>query len=816
MSLLISKTTEDLIIFPATDITTPLIIQEQPVATFIDGGQKTEENDNSVDLTKIDRLSNLSDSNIGKYLCRPTLIANLTWTYGGAVNTFIEPWFDFLNNSFVASKVANYHLIRGKMKIRVLLNGNKFHMGRLSVGWYPNETLGLLSEFTLDSRRNTMVPGTRDKPLAPNKSETFEMTIPFFYPYPYISISDYNNTDRSVGDIRIMSLTPLTTSNAVVVNANIAVYAWLEEDYELLVPRPVSQKSKPIAISSQENEQEPNGLISNVTSAFASAAGELTQLPVIGPMAETGQNILNKITRVARIFGFSRPNIITDPMYVKNQPFSSISNTSGNETVSKLSFDPKQSISNELSLVGLSPIDQMAIKAISEEWSLWYTVPWLTTDVFNTTITEMLVTPGMISRVALTKLSLQTRVAYASYPFEYWSGGLEYKFVITSTVFHSGRLALSYDPYGAVHAVANSNSQYMQYFDLTETDEFTVVVPWMQSEPYKLTGGNLTNEFHDPVAVIYNSAISNGSLRLSVVNPLVAPDPAGNVEILVFVRAHPSFEVFVPSTSISNSFTPFPASEVVVFGSNKPESEISAKPLVYFGEKEVSFRSLLKRYMIHHANNTALVNGDFSAIYKYDQGAFPYPNTDNLLAGNFSWAAGSNPVNNTLLSYLRFSYAGWRGSIRWKFTSTPAPSPAVIGTIKATRDPNQLGVGGTFSPLLNSTLTFAASSVCNNVSAFGNDWLGSALTHFDNMPSLEYEVPFYNNARYCQTGINSMMPSLTNDFCNEDTLASSVRMHVTMKDGSDADLLVTTSYVAAGDDFQFLYFIAPPIWRTYA
>jgi len=104
--------------------------------------------------------------------------------------------------------------------------------------------------------------------------------------------------------------------------------------------------------------------------------------------------------------------------------------------------------------------------------------------------------------------------------FEQWRGSMVYKFKFVKTEFHSGRLAISFSPCAGdftaiVPTLAQTSFLHRQIIDIRECNEFTFVVPFISSTPFKQS----------------NQII--GNFMIHVLDPLIAPDTVSSTVGLI-------------------------------------------------------------------------------------------------------------------------------------------------------------------------------------------------------------------------------------------------------------------------------------------
>lgn len=822
----------------------------QGVTEFMDDAPVSE-NSMGAGIRPDSQIPGTGRADISDFFARPVNIGSFEWSKGSTFAQTIDLYSAWKSNSVVARKLENYQLFRGNFHIRVLTNGSKFHIGALQVKWFPPYIGTNVSATAGDMyyMYSSQKPGT-DIPISPSENTVFEMDIPFLCNNDFLNIPDSTLTDSdTLGSIVIDSLTVLDMANAAIVPVGITVLVWVtepeiqiptittasgsEQDSADATPDEVVHGMLDSAASAVKQsyvvkEVLPDRIVSQTTSAIASAMGAFNDLPVIGPYAAVGSKYMNKAAKFVSFFGLSRPNIVTDPVYVKNQPISSLANVDGNETVSKLSFDPRQGITIDPRVVGLSDgVDQMSIQHISRTWSYLTSVPLETSDTAGTLLFESLVTPNLCVN-DLTRRAY-TSMAYAAMPFEYWSGSVEFRFVFVVSKYHSARLALSYDPYGTQHAADPSNEQFNHIIDVEGYTSTEHNVGWAQARAYQKIGGQ-DLILYDLAGVIYNSDLANGSVRLTVLNPLRGPDSTVGCNILVYVRAGPDFEVFMPkSESTVQNFEPstFDKDGQFVFASGSEECQylvgtpatdkMAVKPTIFGGEKITSFRSLIKRYSYHRTYRSAPVSpGTFLNVSVNNLG-YPTPYMGGLVATDqLGFTGTTSNVHTPLMTWLRPAFATWRGGVRWKWVlDGPSSDGPRLTNVSVTR--GDWYQGAIVFQTTGTQLYDATTGVANN-STRPSGWSGSLATSTGNQPAMEYEVPFYNQFRYCYPSPDNY--ATTNVGASgypvkdgSDQLGSTVNFTLTRDSSTIGTYLPKWDiYVAAGDDFSFDLYVGAPVY----
>lgn len=185
---------------------------------------------------------------------------------------------------------------------------------------------------------------------------------------------------------------------------------------------------------------------------------------------------------------------------------------------------------------------------------------------------------------------------------------------------------------------------------------------------------------------------------------------------------------------------------------------------VFFGERISSFRSMIKRYTRLMKRNNPSAGTEVQNMPQY-----PYflENTP---------AISGTLVDETMLNRVAALFLGRRGSVRYKVLNDFHNSTARVSTVTLTDNPELTLVDNQSSDVM-----------------FATGWNGiDAVTGVYN-PVLEWEVPYYSNARFHISRSLSRMQD---------------RGHAHLY---DTNAIYRNHYlVAAGDDLQFFYFMGTP------
>ena len=498
-----------------------------------------------------------SDATLEHFFSRPLKIATYSWTTSVAnfTETF-NPWKLYWEDKRVINRISNYNLLRTKMHIKIVINGNGFHYGRLIASYNPLHTVDDLTVdrgfFSQDIIQASQRPHVY---LDPTTSQGGSLLLPFFWHKNSLGIP--NNEWSDMGQITITEMAQLKHANGADDRVTISVFAWAEE-----VSMSMPTSSTPGTISPQCGEEplDPqakdefvkDGSISVPASNVARVAGALSSVPVIGPFAKATEMAASGVSNIAKVFGYSRPAVLSDVSPYKPTVMGNLSNSNAADSVQSLALDSKQEVTIDPRVTGLSDVDEMTIKSIACRESYLTKFPWRVQDEAETALFSCIVNPVVWDTLSVGGGPTEVHMpacCFAALPFLHWRGTMKYRFQVVSSNFHKGRLKIVWDPFGLFGN--EYNTQYTQIVDIADTKDFTVDIGW---------GNELSYLTHRSVAeskIFINGSLpiapgntGNGLIAVYVVNDLTVPnsDIDNDISVNVFVSAGDDFEVANPES----------------------------------------------------------------------------------------------------------------------------------------------------------------------------------------------------------------------------------------------------------------------------
>jgi len=802
--------------------------------------------------TSMDRTAYLQDTNddsLADFFSRPIKISTGILPINAYSSKTINPWDLFFSNPRNINRISNFALLKCKLHVRILLNGNSFYHGRAMASYLPYagedemETIaaaGNFAQLVLRSQRPHVF-------LDPTLSQGGELVLPFFCKTNNLSVvqADWG----TMGTLTIESVTRLRHANGSAKDISFSVFAHAT-DVKLSIPTlqepgGLVPQSEPddvhVSFEADETDQA-TGVVSGAASAVARtlaiAAGAI---PSISPYAMAGSMVAETVAGISRIFGWSRPKATaTVACRYKPELGGNLANVDVADNSTTLAVDSKNEVSIDPRIVGLGDVDEMSIAHIVAHESLCHTFPWSLAAGAETCLAQVRVDPYFVR--AQGDGIYMTSTAYACRPFNYWTGTLNFRFQILCSGFHKGRLRIVYEPTFLGTGATEYNVNYTKIVDISETRDFVVSIPPCQTTQFmqRLGEANIGEMYTSGTALTAYTDRGNGMLGVYIVNELTAPAPTSDdVDILVSISAGGDFEVADPTHDLAN-FVLLPQSQYDVvdipclnFESTEDidvedgQSPVGEQDLmiqnmansadlskVFFGETIKSFRAMAKRF--YYFTDLGTARGTSVVGYVARISAFPYNRGAVPNAVNGATSGAYNFCNTTMLNYLSFAYVGWRGSLRWKVIGTGGRA---IEPYSVTRVPFGSNYSNSSTVSLNEPWTFPAhadADMANMIAANGLlvNTSGSSGKHIgvlDIAPTVEVEIPFYTNNRMLMCRKRDRTSGAYSDSEEVDGVQINSLFFPQKHNEGNGVYAKFECHVAGGDDFSTYFYIGPPV-----
>lgn len=515
------------------------------------GGLKVaHENVNpGIDQYLLRSLADGREHTIKSFLSRPLLVANGNWTVAHASLAMLEQINTpgvFLASARTNEKMQGFFGIRATTVVRVQINAEPFQQGRLLLTYFPqwqyNQPRYECAKMSLPLR--TQLPRVE---IDCATDTSVELEMPYVGPQTHYEFRGATG-QGGIFDLSVYSVLIAPTGSTTV---GYTVWAWMKDihlDFPARAHAGSSRKNVP-----QIESPSGHGSISSIMrsiSAGVSAVGNA--VPSLVNFAKPAAWALDAGAKVASYFGWSKPSDSSPLGQVVHRTAAYAANVNGIDNSLNLGLYADNAITTMPGFAG-SNVDEMAFSHLFP-MPCWHSaVNWNTTDAEGTILTTILqqlprTTRGVATAAGSITVEDRCLASYIGNYFRHWRGSWTYTFKVVKTKLHSGRLGIVYSP-GELAVTMATDEPYLfkEVFDLRESNEFSITIPYVRNIPWSLT----------------TEAI--GCFALYVVNPLVAPaNVYTSVEILIEVNGGPDLKFAHPFTPANLPILVVPAGMALV------------------------------------------------------------------------------------------------------------------------------------------------------------------------------------------------------------------------------------------------------------
>lgn len=768
----------------------------------------------------------ITSADLADFLSRPVQIASVTWSQGAATgDTLVSSalWRDYVNTPAIKNKLQNYAFMRGNLRLKIITNASPFMYGSARAHYTPlrsNSTssfkdLTIVSGSTTELIPLSQLPGAY---ITPSHSEGVEMTIPFIWPRSFLRVG-VSDDFRAMGQFALTVYAPLQSANGSTSNVNVGLFAWME-DVVL---------AGPTVAPAVQSDEYGVGVVSAPASAIAAIGRKLADVPVIGRFAKATEIGASAVSKIATLFGFTNVPVITDTEPVRNTPFPQLATAHIGYPHEKLALDPKNELSIDPQIGGLSGEDELAIANFVQRESYLTTATWDTTKTYGVPLFTSSVRPQLGANFTyLTQPAFQfTPMGLLSTMFRNWRGDIIFRFKFIATPFHKGRVRISYDPYDAnVQSTVDTGPLvFNKIVDLGAETDVEFRVPYQQALPWLFCDSLPSSQYYSTSitpGVTLTDTFTNGMISVKVLNQLSAPTTTSSIYMQVFVRGAENLQFSNPRSQDYN-LTPYdiqsceyseqPRAQQENFGDTSPSQE-EQRALVNFGESVQSLRTLLRR---HNYLDTIVVPpmgvGEVG-VYKIEQTRFPPhfgydPNGFGLAKGvksptisfpfNYSQCTPWHLISNCFLMQ--------RGSMNWVYNPNKQ-GVDIISRISRNTD-----------TMLFITKGYSVGSSANASIAEGNIFLksgsttaGASLNHMASVNGHSITAPSYTPFKFQSTDPdNCTQPSAPAFYRYDGSVYDNLRIEYPC-DSANLNVggMQIERYFGIGSDYTLHFFLCCP------
>lgn len=744
------------------------------------------------------------DYSIADFVKKPFLFWEGSWTTANVANTILNVGTPINFNAILsantqmANKLIGYSLMRGTLGFKILTNAQPFQAGALLIHFLPN---ALQRDADFIPTHNTLLAGKTQQPHvimdAQNSSATFE--VPYLAPGNWFRLvgSKTPPADRwDFGSLYITVLSPLRTGSAGATNVDVSVYTYIK-DLELagpIVPQMAgSGPTNKFNVNTTSREVAHTGPISSMLSTVSKVASSLTDIPAISRFAGPTAWMTRTLAGVASAFGYSNPPLSDAPQVVARQ-FNRYSATSdGHDSSYPLGIlhDNSIVITDTCSIRSESETSFEFLKKVKGQFTSF---TWNTSQVSGASVFAKNIQPfglaeaGTITKGAGTATYYQgPPIYYFSFMFTYWRGSIKLWIMFFKTIFHTGRLQITWTPVNNLTpTIPDLNTGMLAQrwiVDLSESNEIEVILPWQSNLNYLPSTG------------------ISGRIDIIVLNVLRCPESVNStIDAVVWASGGDDFEFAAPGSNYT--FTPFSpqmAEETRVTALSGVIGNAPSKTLTQnynkfsMGEHFMDLKQLLNRYCPISYITWPTITNDFSI--------WPWLSNIAYLDAAGSIRAGNSGFDTYSACTACFAY--YRGSIKIQIR-TPSPDSMIASVVNQPLVINP----GAYNVIDVSSV--GLYTLPNNFYNFSVANAGVVFTD-KNIGVSSFQIPYYCKTRSSFTVQQTTSNAIPGFKPDQPTAQLVVQ--------SAAVATVNTGVVlsrSAGEDFQLSYFIGcPPVLFSY-
>jgi hypothetical protein len=794
---------------------------------------------------------------LGKPVRLGTYAFSTSQTQGTYLRIFNVPQIATTVGGSWTTILSAFTFFKARTRIRVQINGNRFSAGRLiafAVPWNMSGTVatGVLPVNTyvpwIGASAVTNLSAITALPhvfLDASSNDVSELVLPFVAPYEWYNLAIARPTPNpyyvhaiastygcsALWTICLAVFNPLSVGTG----APTSIYAsiWLSfEDVELCVPR----------LGAAASQGGTHSSVVNNISNWDSVATMTLPNNVTGDKFDIKADVG---------IGMDKPNNTLNPIYVVRRALGYMPHARNIENSNRFALIPSGTDTAMPSDFGTDE-DEMSLEFIFTKYTYWYTFNVTTTQLTNTPLTYIPVTPYILpSPTGYGPALVETAntvwdgsgggsvmnpplLSYAVMPFNFWGGSIDYRFdfitnsFVTMKVFAAivyGTTAPETPPTGAEPTTGLGYT-----FEVNSDNKtFEINVPYVADTPWKrVMRSQFIQTGTSGAASLLDDSVGHecciGQVVLYVINPLVPPAGLPNTyPVNVFVRGGKDFRVNYVSRA-NTSFYPVsqgkeddaPTTAVATLGQVMRSTHLAA-----MSDSYVSLRDLLKRFSFVGAA-TIIVPAAVTPTLFGQQGFW---STFIPIVSFFGPNNGNLPYNLTLPTSTVFAwfarlYRFSRGSLRFKILYD-VPSIVVtdqIPTFSVDYAPDyykslnrQQAAGG--ADVSTGPTTTDGTNISYNVSHLGPRDIANDTAPFNEIeiphvyPNRVRPVPYMNDPPIIANKITTA-GSRASAYSSEVFNYGSLVINVPILPASYT--VIAKIYMAIGDDFRFGRFLAQP------
>jgi len=618
-------------------------------------------------LISVGRITE-EQNDIKSFLARPVVVSDGLIGSSNVASEFVFNTLEtILALPMYAQKLLGFGGIRCTMVFTLQVNATRFVQGRYMLNFYPtagpsngagNDYISDMWRYSLATR--SQCPGVQ---IDLNTQTSVTLKVPFIYPYAYYPIraSTIPSITRTNGQLGLHQYQRASTPTPYTL--------WVAlEDVELFAPTIPQMPS----IQMEEAKSKGIGPVETAARIVKKSTEYMNRVPFLSAYSSTVGWAADITANVASAFGWSKPTNLADVNPIVRGRGIFNPNADGSDYAIKMSVSSKNEIKQQPG-IACTEIDEMSFDYIKTIPSYIRNITWATTDAKEAILLNQALGPSYLDTTYTDNgntIKVSPPCGYPYLFFKFFRGSFKFRLKIVKTEFHSGRLAIVFQPQsnqglsepGFTYAGTHYCNRHI--IDVRYGNEWTFEVPYISEFPWL------------PCDSYF------GYFQIWVENQLLAPaSVSGSVNILVEVLGADDLEYAAPL--ICKHSLIHPSATTAQSGGRMEDEKLStaigmSKSNVYttefaetsMGETVNSYRQLLKR-MSFNGRSTSYVTSACNLVTPF---AFVVAES----AGTPS--SVTYPQNQPdFYSLIAPMYAMSRGSMRVKmYERSPLPQGSTV------------------------------------------------------------------------------------------------------------------------------------------
>lgn len=551
----------------------------------------------------------IHDQSIIDFMKKPRLVYTGTWATTDTAGSLLtnNSILGVLNTvTYWTNKLQGFRYYRATACIRVVVNASPFHQGKLVLSFLPAYNIAAgASSAQAAMYQNMRIKSRSGLTQLPHaeidcRDTSVLMEIPYVSPYNFCYIASNIADPSDWGQYYLSVLSPLKTGPSGETSVNFCLFLHFE-DSEMACPTipqgPTSRRKFNVKrMSDVSKEEQASGDVTRVLNVGSKIASSLAMVPTLSPIMGPSSWVLRGLSGISSFFGWSKPNTSsTVQLITTGTRYFYGANSDG--------FNPYPSIGvlnegkvNVSDCMSLTDKDEMSMQYLKSIRSFYKQVTWSGSSAAGTSLLSQQIKPKEFYTTGTSIYGGKTAswkqggpLFYMAYGFYFYRGGFEVTLKFVKTLFHSGRVQITFTPYDANGTptspdIYTSQLALRHIVDIRELDEITIVLPYLLNLDY------------------VNIDYSIGQLDVVVLNELKCPETANSdIDILFYSNGHSDFEFARPtSEAYQQPFGPQMGLEQVIAKQDVIGGELIGNPTLEFasnsmGEIVTSVKQLLLR-----------------------------------------------------------------------------------------------------------------------------------------------------------------------------------------------------------------------------